>query len=245
MAKAKRAALYLRVSTNEQTTDNQRRELEQAAAHRGWDIVAVYEDPGISGAKGRDKRPGFDAALKDAVKRKYDILMVWAVDRLGRSLVDLVNGLQELQGANADLFILQQALDTTTPAGKALFGMLGVFSEFERSIITSRINAGIARIKAGAPTKSGKPTGRPPIAADLKARIREELARGTGIIKVSKTVGGSVGGVASIAQEMVAEGLLPSGDDRLKAAYAARVAQGKGAIAEAADTKARSGGKAR
>ena len=144
----KRAALYLRVSTGEQTTANQRRELKAVAKKRGWDIVAVYEDAGISGAKGRDQRPQFDAMLKDAVRGKYDILAVWAVDRLGRSLQDLVSSLNELHGAGVDLFLHQQAIDTTTPSGRAMFGMLGVFAEFERSMIQERVRAGLARARA-------------------------------------------------------------------------------------------------
>jgi Resolvase, N terminal domain len=85
----RRVAFYLRVSTGERTTLNQRRELEAAARQRGWEIVAVYEDQGVSGAKGRDKRPHFDRMLRDAVRGKFDILAAWAVDRLGRSLQDL------------------------------------------------------------------------------------------------------------------------------------------------------------
>ena len=113
----KRAALYLRVSTGEQTVENQRQALEAACEQRGWQIVVTYADEGISGSKGRDKRPGFDAMLKDATRGRFDVLLAWSVDRLGRSLPDLVNGLQELHGARVDLFLHQQALDTTMPAG--------------------------------------------------------------------------------------------------------------------------------
>src|ERR1700722_11155151 len=144
----KRAALYLRVSTGEQTVENQRLELEAAAESRGWQVVTTYADNGISGAKGRDKRPGLDTMLKDAVRRKFDVVMVWAVDRLGRSLPDLISTMQELHGAKVDLFLLQQGLDTTTPSGRAMFQMLGVFSEFERSMIQSRVKAGLDRAKA-------------------------------------------------------------------------------------------------
>src|SRR5687768_18144132 len=109
-------ALYLRVSTGEQTTANQRLELETVARQRGWDVVAVYEDQGISGAKGRDKRPQLDRMLKDAVRGKFDVLAAWAVDRLGRSLQDLVATLGELRAAGVHLFLHQQAVDTTTPS---------------------------------------------------------------------------------------------------------------------------------
>jgi hypothetical protein len=104
MGKEKRAAIYLRVSTGEQTVDNQRRELEAAAASRGWSVVAVYADEGISGAKGLEGRPQLDLMLKDAVRRRFDVAMVWAVDRLGRSLADLIGSMQELHMAGNLLF---------------------------------------------------------------------------------------------------------------------------------------------
>ncbi len=121
----KRVAFYLRVSTGEQTTENQRRELEAVARHRGWQIVAVYEDQGVSGAKGREKRPQLDRMLKDAVRGKFDVLAAWAVDRLGRSLQDLVGTLGELRAGGVDLFLHQQAVDTTTPSGRAMFQNVG------------------------------------------------------------------------------------------------------------------------
>ena len=143
----KRAVLYLRVSTIEQTTSNQERELRQAAERAGWEVTKVYRDHGISGAKSRDKRPAFDALCRDATKRQFDVVMAWSVDRLGRSLQDLVTFLSELHALKVDLFLHQQGLDTTTPAGKAMFQMLGVFAEFERSIIQERVRAGLARAK--------------------------------------------------------------------------------------------------
>jgi DNA invertase Pin-like site-specific DNA recombinase len=197
LMKPKKAAIYLRVSTGEQTTENQRRELEAVAADKGWTIVAVYEDAGISGANGRDKRPGFDTMLKDAVRRRFDVLMAWSVDRLGRSLLDLIGALQELHGAGADLFLQQQAVDTTTPAGKAMFQMLGVFAEFERAVIQARINAGIARAKEQG-TKSGKPIGRPTLPADKEAAILNHLNAGTGILKTAKLVGVGSGTVQRV-----------------------------------------------
>ena len=115
----KRAVLYLRVSTIDQTTANQERELQAIAGRMGWEIAKVYKDHGISGAKGREKRPAFDAMYLDAAKRKFDMVMAWSVDRLGRSLQDLVGFLSELHALRIDLFLHQQGLDTTTPAGKA------------------------------------------------------------------------------------------------------------------------------
>jgi DNA invertase Pin-like site-specific DNA recombinase len=166
-----RAALYLRVSTTDQTTDNQERELRAAADRLGHVIVEVYRDHGISGGKGREKRPAFDKLHRDATLRKFDLVMAWSVDRLGRSLQDLVHFLDHLRATRVELFLHQQGLDTTSPAGRAMFGMLSVFSEFERAIIQERIAAGMARAKAKG-TKSGKPIGRPRIAAPIKDRIR-------------------------------------------------------------------------
>src|SRR6185436_13597105 len=162
----KRAVLYLRVSTVEQTTANQERELQAIAERMGWEVVKVYKDHGISGAKGRDKRPQFDALCRDAAKRQFDVVRAWSVDRLGRSLQDLVGFLSELHALRIDLFLHQQGLDTTTPAGKALFQMLGVFAEFERAMIHERVRAGLARARG-----EGKRLGRPPIAPALEKRI--------------------------------------------------------------------------
>jgi DNA invertase Pin-like site-specific DNA recombinase len=143
----KRVGIYLRVSTNGQTTENQRRELKAVAKRSGWQVVDFYEDAGISGAKGRDKRPAFDRLLKDATARKVDMIAAWSVDRLGRSLQHLVGLLQELQALKCDLYLHQQAIDTTTPSGRAMFQMCGVFAEFEREMIRERVNAGLARAK--------------------------------------------------------------------------------------------------
>ena len=143
-----KAAINARVSTHDQTTENQLLELRELAAHRGWKLVKEYTDEGISGAKGRDKRPGLDEMLKAASKHKFDIVMAWSVDRLGRSLPNLIATMQELEAANVNLYLHQQALDTTTDLGKAMFGMLGVFAEFERSMIRDRVKSGMARMKA-------------------------------------------------------------------------------------------------
>src|SRR3954453_14253294 len=141
----KTVGLYLRVSTDEQSVENQRRELTAAAERRGWRIVAEFVDDGISGAKGRDKRPAFDRLHKAIVRREFDIVAAWSGDRRGRSLQDLVAFLGEVHGAGVDLYLDRQGLDTTTPAGKAMFQMLGVFAEFERAINQERIHAGLAR----------------------------------------------------------------------------------------------------
>src|SRR5262249_14794651 len=158
----KRAVLYLRVSTLDQTTANQERELREIAGRMGCEIVKVYKDHGISGTRGRDKRPAFDAICRDATRRQFDMVMAWSVHRLGRSLKDLIAFLSELHALRIDLFLHQQGLDTRTAAGKAMFQMMGVFAEFERTIIQERVRAGLARAKS-----EGKRLGRRPIAPAL------------------------------------------------------------------------------
>jgi len=194
----KRAAIYLRVSTTDQHTSNQETELRQAAERAGWQVVRVYKDHGISGAKGRDKRPAFDALHRDAAKRQFDVVMAWNVDRLGRSLQDLVGFLSELHALKVDLFLHQQGLDTTTPAGKAMFQMLGVFAEFERAIIQERVRAGLQRAR-----REGKRLGRPPIAPALKERIQEALkAPGRpGVRIIAEHFGVNPGTVQAISME--------------------------------------------
>src|SRR6516225_3111462 len=118
---SKRAALYLRVSTDKQTVENQRATLTTIAERRGWQIVTTYTDAGISGAKGRKDRPGLDAMLKGAQRGAFDVLMAWAIDRLGRSLFDLLGTIQHLEACKVDLYLDQQSIDTTTPAGKLMF----------------------------------------------------------------------------------------------------------------------------
>jgi len=190
----KRVALYLRVSTDGQTTENQRRELVQVAERAGWQVVEVYEDAGISGAKGRADRPAFDKLHKDAVRRRFDVVMAWSVDRLGRSLSDLLKFLEELRGLGVGLYLHKQALDTTTAAGKAMFQMLGVFAEFERAMIQERVKAGLARAKS-----QGKRLGRPSVvdARKLKAVQAGKKAK-LSVRKIAKKVGLSVGTVHAL-----------------------------------------------
>lgn len=193
----KRAALYLRVSTKEQTTENQRLELERIARVKGWEIVTTYEDAGISGTKGREKRPSFDQALKDAVRAKFDVLMSWDVSRLGRSLSGLVDTLEQLQANRVDLYLHQQALDTTTPSGKAMFQMTGVFAEFERAMISERVKAGLCRAKA-----QGKTLGRPRIQVDNRKILNERNA-GYSLRRIAELNGISLGSAYSIISQSI------------------------------------------
>ena len=145
---SKRIALYLRVSTTEQTVDNQQRELEAVAEWHGWNVVAVFTDAGISGTKGRDKRPGYDRLCLGIARREFDQVAAWSVDRLGRSLQNLVAFLGELHAKGIDLYLHQQGLDTSTPAGRAMFQMLGVFSDHAECAVMRSLTARAERIVA-------------------------------------------------------------------------------------------------
>ena len=152
-----RVALYGRVSTAHQSSDNQLQELERVASTRGWNVVRTFRDDGISGAKGRDERPSLDALLKAASRREIDLIAVWSIDRLGRSLQHLVTVVNDLQALGVGLFIYQQQLDTTTPSGKLCFSMFGAFAEFERNLIRDRVRVGLERAKKNG-VKLGRPT---------------------------------------------------------------------------------------
>ena len=152
----KKAVIYSRVSTNEQTVDNQLKVLREVAEKRGLEVVREISDEGISGATGRDARKGFDELIKGSIKNEWDIILVWDVSRLGRSLKHLVSFLEDIQSANCDLYIHQSGIDTSTASGKMMFGMLSVFSEFERAMIRERVLVGQQRAKA-----EGKHIGRP------------------------------------------------------------------------------------
>jgi DNA invertase Pin-like site-specific DNA recombinase len=212
MAKtAKRAALYVRVSTDHQSVGNQIRELRQVAERRGWIVVELYRDAGISGAKGRDQRPGLDAMLKDASRRKFDVVMAWAIDRLGRSLIDLLETIRHLEAVDVDLYLDQQNIDTTTPAGKLLFELAGAFADFERSMIRQRVRAGLSVIREKIArdgkfvSRTGKvrrKLGRPGAEPDKIELARRELAKGIGIVKVAREVGLGVGTVHRLKREI-------------------------------------------
>ena len=187
----KKVAVYARVSTDHQTVENQLQVLREVAERNDYEIVCEYIDSGISGAKGRDKRPQFDALIKDAVRREFDLIMYWDISRLGRSLQHLVGFLSEIQSKNVDLYIHQQGLDTSTPTGKMMFQMVGCFAEYERNIISERVRAGLDRAK-----REGKKLGRPTNVNDgTSAAIRLLREQGLPIRKIARELGIGVGSV--------------------------------------------------
>lgn len=194
-----RVAIYARVSTDRsQTVETQLRQLREVAARLGWCVVAVHTDEGISGAHGRDKRPGLDALMKQVMRREIDMVAAWSVDRLGRSLQHLVGVLADLQARNVGLYLHVQGLDTTTPSGRAMYQMLGVFAEFEREMIRERVLAGIDRARA-----RGKRLGRPPIPDKQAQAVRAALAQGMGIRATARATGAALTTVARIRRALV------------------------------------------
>ncbi len=187
---SKRVALYLRVSTDSQTVENQRRELDAVAERMGWNIVDVLADEGISGAKGRDKRPAYDRLMTMVTRKEIDLIACWSVDRLGRSLQHLITFLGEINARGVDLYLHTQGLDTSTPAGRAMFSMLSVFSEFERAILRERIMAGLRR--------SSKKSGRPPLDYLVRRKIEKALGQGMSINATAKKLKVGVGTVHRI-----------------------------------------------
>ena len=188
----KRAVLYLRVSKQGQTIENQRSELERVATAKGWRIVASFKDEGISGAFGREVRAQYDAMLKQGVQAKYDVVLAWDVSRLSRSLSELITTMDELHACGIDLYLHQQAVDTTTPAGKAMFQMCGVFAEFERGMLSERVKAGLNRAR-----DEGKVLGRPTKIVNLKGILEDRLL-GKTIRQIAKEQNLSIGKVHKV-----------------------------------------------
>lgn len=183
----KKVALYARVSTTDQTCENQLRELRSAALRHGWVIVREFVDQGISGAKGKEDRPQFSALHQGIARKEFDMILSWSVDRLGRSLKDLVEFLSQIHAKGIGLYLHQQGLDTSTPAGKALFGMMGVFAEFERAMIAERVRAGVQRARA-----NGQRLGRPPLSEAAPKVYREINAlrkQGMGMCAIARKLG--------------------------------------------------------
>jgi len=185
---------YARVSDSAQNPENQLNELRQVAKRNGWNIIKEYVDHGISGAKGRDKRPEFDAMLKSAMRKDAELIMFWAVDRASRNLSHLVEMMEELDSKKVGMYFHQQAIDTSTPSGRAMIQMAGVFASFERSMLRERILASHARARA-----EGKSIGRPSQINDaLKTSIKFMRDKGVGIKKIAKELNVGVGTVYKV-----------------------------------------------
>jgi DNA invertase Pin-like site-specific DNA recombinase len=176
----RRAAIYARVSTGEQTTDNQLLRLREVAARAGFKVVAEYVET-ASGAVGRKPRAQLEVMMEDAARRKFDILLAWDVSRLSRSLNQLVGLFETLRALSIDLILEQQGVDTSTPAGRALLQMSGVFAEFERAMIVERTKAGMMRARL-----MGKQIGRAPAGDGIVEAIRALREQGLGMDRIAR-----------------------------------------------------------
>jgi len=185
----KKVVIYGRTSTDKQQVENQLNQLREISNRNDWETVDEYIDEGYSGSLGRDRRPEFNRLLKDSVRGKFDVILVWDISRLGRSLQDLISFLNDIQSKNIDLYIDRQGIDTTTPTGKMMFQMIGVFSEFERNLIRDRVRVGMENAKKNG-TKSGRSIGRPTNVNDgTKAAVIELRNTGMSMNKICKTLG--------------------------------------------------------
>ena len=190
----KRIALYARVSTDKQTCENQLQELRVIAERMNYTIVAEFIDNGISGMKTRQDRPALDQLMKSATQRKFDMVMCWSIDRLGRSLQNLVEILNDLQAMKIDLFFLQQGMDTSTPSGRMIFSVFGAIGEFERNLIRERVIAGQKRavangVKIGRPSKMNE---------GLRSAIQLLREKGMGIKQIARELKVGIGTVYSV-----------------------------------------------
>ena len=189
-----KVAIYARVSTASQSVENQFAELRDVAARNGWEIVVELSDHGISGAKGRDQRPAFDELLRRATRREFDLIMVWAIDRLGRSIQHLVSFINEIQSLRVDLYVHQQAIDTTTPSGRMIFSIFSALGEYERELMRERIIAGQKRARS-----QGIKIGRPSKMNDaVKTSVKMLREKGIGIRDIAKKLEIGVGTVYSV-----------------------------------------------
>ncbi len=193
---SKRVAIYARVSTSSQTTQNQIDVLTELANRQGHTIIKIYSDNGFSGTKSTADRPALNDLMTDARKKQFDMVLVWSLDRLGRSLKHCLELLQELQELKVDLFFQQQGMDTSTSSGKLMFSMIAAFAEFERNIIRERVMAGQMRAKA-----NGVKFGRPSKMNDgMRSAVKLLREKGMGIKQIAKQLQIGVGTVYSVMQ---------------------------------------------
>ena len=189
-----KAVLYARVSTTHQTVENQLLELRAAAQRLGYTIAAELSDHAVSGGKGRHDRPAFNRLHQMIQRREMDVVMSWSIDRLGRSIQDLVSFMKEVEGAGVGLYIHRQAINTATPAGRMIFGIFSSLGEYERELIRERIHAGLARAKSEG-RKLGRPTN---VDEAVKARVILMRSQGLSFHKIAKTLRIGVGTTSKI-----------------------------------------------
>ena len=188
----KKCVIYSRVSTQGQEVENQIKLLKQIANQKGYELVEIISDV-MSGAKGRKERKGFDKLIKGSIRKEWDSILVWSVDRLGRNLKDLVSFLDEINAVGCELYIHQSGIDTSTPAGKMMFQMVGMFAEFERSMISERVKLGMARTDK----KLGRPTN---MNQGMIHSIKFMREQGIGVKKIATDLSIGVGTVYKVLE---------------------------------------------
>jgi DNA invertase Pin-like site-specific DNA recombinase len=176
-----RAALYLRVSTKKQSVELQLSDLSSVASRLGWEVVNVYQDVGFSGALSKQERPALESLMQAAMRKEFELIALWSIDRLARSTVDLFHTMLDLRERGIELYVHKQAIDTSTPSGKLMWQILGVFAEFEREIIRDRVRAGIANARA-----NGVKLGRPTLDDALRDKVLELRSTGMGMVKIGR-----------------------------------------------------------
>jgi len=195
---SKEVCFYLRVSTKDQTTDNQLRDLNIMAERLNWNVVRVFCDHGVSGAKSRKDRPEFDEMMKMVSRREIDLVASWSVDRIGRSLSGLVNFMEELREREVDMYLHQQSLDTSTHMGRAMFAMCSIFADMERHLIRERVVASLERAK-----EDGVTLGRPKTSEWKQNRVRKALRDGKGVRETAKIANVSPATVSRIRKQSI------------------------------------------
>ena len=178
----KMIAIYARVSTDRQSTESQLNALREYAGKRAWAISKEYIDEGYTGSN--TKRPAFTAMMADAKKRKFDVLLVYKLDRLSRSLKDLITTLDDLKSIGIDFISYDNGLDTTTPTGRLIFNVVGAVAEFEKDIIRERVRAGLENAK-----RKGKRLGRPPVSSRLVDEAKKLRSEGMSFRQIGKRLG--------------------------------------------------------
>jgi len=181
----KKVCLYVRVSTQTQTTENQIQALREVAERSGYKIVKIYSDEGISGSKGREDRPALNQMMKDAVNRQFEMVMCWSIDRLGRSITNLIEIMNELNELKIDMFFSQQSIDTQTSSGRMIFGIFSSLASFEREMIRERVMAGLDRAR-----KNGVKLGRPSTVNDgVRNAVLILKDKGVGVRETCRKLG--------------------------------------------------------
>ncbi len=189
-----KTAIYMRVSTSLQTTDNQLVALQDYATRMNYEITSIYKDEGISGVKNQNQRPALNAMMKDVVKGKFSQILIYDISRLGRSLKDLVNILNDFNQSKVRLIFIQNGIDTSNSTGQMMFQLLGVFAEWERQTIVDRVNAGLVRAR-----QAGKKLGRPSTINDsVISAVKLLRNQNIGIRKISSQLRIGVGTVMKI-----------------------------------------------